>query len=216
MHQDETMKKLILTLKFPVLFAALISLIGAGTLSAEEPNPRAILETGAGNIEIEIYADKAPISAGDFLAYVDQELYEGGAFYRVVTLENDNGAPKIEVIQGGLTDPEKGLPPIAHETTEQTGILHTDGVISLGRTDPGTGSGAAFFICIGDQPALDYGKTRNPDKLGFAAFGKVIDGMDVVRNIQQRDATGPSDSDYTAGQILAEPVLIKRAYRVPN
>ena len=96
------------------------------------------------------------------------------------------------------------------------GILHTDGVISLGRTEPGTGGGGAFFICIGDQPALDFGETRNPDKLGFAAFGKVIDGMDVVRNIQQRDATAPSDSEYTAGQILAEPVLIKKAYRVPN
>jgi peptidyl-prolyl cis-trans isomerase A (cyclophilin A) len=210
------MKKLISNLNYPGLLAALISLIGAGTLSAEAANPRVILETGAGNIEIEIYMDKAPISAGDFLAYVDQNLYEGGAFYRVVTLENDNGTPKIEVIQGGLTDSEKSLPPIAHETTEQTGILHTDGVISLGRTEPGTGGGAAFFICIGDQPALDFGETRNPDKLGFAAFGKVIDGMDVVRNIQQRDATAPSDSEYTAGQILAEPVLIKRAYRVSN
>jgi peptidyl-prolyl cis-trans isomerase A (cyclophilin A) len=210
------MKKLISTLNYPGLLAALISLIGAGTLSAADANPRVILETGAGNIEIEIYADKAPISAGDFLAYVDQNLYEGGAFYRVVTLENDNGTPKIEVIQGGLTDSEKSLPPIAHETTEQTGILHTDGVISLGRTEPGTGGGGAFFICIGDQPALDFGETRNPDKLGFAAFGKVIDGMDVVRNIQQRDATAPSDSEYTAGQILAEPVLIKKAYRVPN
>jgi peptidyl-prolyl cis-trans isomerase A (cyclophilin A) len=104
-----------------------------------------------------------------------------------VTLDNQPGSEvKIEVIQGGLfeDDHPQALPPIAHETTQQTGILHKDGVISMARYGPGTATGE-FFICIGDQPKLDYGGIRNSDGQGFAAFGKVINGMDVVSKIQQ-------------------------------
>jgi peptidyl-prolyl cis-trans isomerase A (cyclophilin A) len=214
--QDKQMLLINSTRPLSRLFTVLAALFLSGSLFAFGSNPRVILETTAGDIEIEVFQSKAPISAGDFLAYVDQNLYAGGTFYRVVTQENDNGSPIIEVIQGGLTDKDKVLPPITHETTQQTGILHTDGVVSLGRGDPGTGSAAEIFICIGDQPALDFGATRNPDKQGFAAFGQVVDGMDVVRKIQQADASGPSGSDYTAGQILAEPVMITGARRVEN
>jgi peptidyl-prolyl cis-trans isomerase A (cyclophilin A) len=108
----------------------------------------------------------------------------------MVTLQNQpNDSIKIEVIQGGLYEDNhpQALPPIAHETTNQTGVLHTDGVISMARMEPGTAT-CEFFICIGDQPALDYGGKRNPDGQGFAAFGKVVKGMDVVKEIHQTDA----------------------------
>jgi peptidyl-prolyl cis-trans isomerase A (cyclophilin A) len=172
-----------------------------------------VLDTDAGAIEIAVDTAHAPLSAGDFLRYVDAGLYDGAAFYRVVRADNDHGTPKIEVVQGGLTDESRALPPIAHETTRETGILHRDGTVSLARGQPGTGSGAAFFICIGDQPALDFGGTRNPDGLGFAAFGHVVRGMDVVRKIQAMKSDAPSDSPYMAGQLLTEPVVIRHARR---
>jgi peptidyl-prolyl cis-trans isomerase A (cyclophilin A) len=165
------------------------------------------MTTSQGDIEIDLYTDKAPITAGNFLKLADGEHLDGTSFYRVVTYENDNGNPKIEVIQGGRGDEESPFPPIGHETTEQTGILHKDGVISMARGDVGTAS-SEFFICIGDQPGLDYGNVRNPDEQGFAAFGKVVSGMDVVGRINQSSADAPSDSDYTRGQILNEPVVI--------
>lgn len=171
------------------------------------------LETAAGEIEVEVYAEKAPLSVADFLQYVDRGLYDGAGFYRVVRADNDRGAPKIEVIQGGLLDESKALPPIAHETTRATGITHIDGTVSLARAAPGTGGGAAFFICVGDQPALDFGGARNPDGQGFAAFGRVVRGMDVVRKIQAMAASAPSPDAYMKGQLLSAPVIIRKAYR---
>lgn len=176
---------------------------------------RVVLETTAGEIEIVADTARAPLSAGDFLRYVDRGLYDGAAFYRVVRADNDHGDPRIEVVQGGLTDESKGLPPVAHETTKATGITHRDGTVSLARGASGTGGGAAFFICVGDQPALDFGGLRNPDGLGFAAFGHVTRGMDVVRRIQAMKSDAPSDSPYMSGQLLAEPVVIRHARREP-
>jgi peptidyl-prolyl cis-trans isomerase A (cyclophilin A) len=103
--------------------------------------------------------------------------------------------------------------PIPHETTEQSGILHTDGVISMAREAVGTAS-TEFFIILGNQPSLDYKGERNADMQGFAAFGKVVDGMDVVKKIHQLPADGPSDSDYTIGQILTEAVSIQSVRRI--
>lgn len=171
------------------------------------------LETGAGEIDVAVYVERAPLSAADFLRYVDGGLYDGAVFYRVVRADNDHGTPKIEVIQGGLLDEAKALPPIAHETTRDTGITHTEGTLSLARAAPGTGGGAAFFVCVGAQPALDFGGMRNPDGQGFAAFGRVVRGMDVVRKIHALPATAPSPSEYMAGQLLSEPVTIRKAYR---
>ncbi len=173
-----------------------------------------VLDTSAGEIRIAVYPESAPKSAGSFLDHLDQGLFDGAAFYRVVRKDNDNGSPIIEVIQGGVTDPTRALPPVEHETTEQTGLLHIEGTVSLGRGDPGTGSGAAFFITIGNQPSLDFGGMRNPDGLGFASFGKVTSGMGVVRKIQQMESTAPVEDDYAAGQFLNEPVIINRAYRM--
>ena len=142
--------------------------------------------TDFGTIEIELYLNKATVTVTNFLKYMDENRYEDFHFYRVVHLNNqpDNDV-KIEVIQGGLGFDKHPmeLPPIQHETTEKTGILHEDGTISMARLEPGTAS-SEIFICIGDQPELDFGGKRNPDGQGFAAFGKVISGMDIIRQIQ--------------------------------
>ena len=180
---------------------------------ADDATVRTIMSTDMGDIEIDVFVDKAPISATNFLQLVDGGHLDGGTFYRVVNYSNDKGSPKIEVIQGGLNTDEGPFPPIDHETTEQTGVLHTDGVISMARGDVGTAT-TEFFIVIGEQPALDYAEVRNPDKQGFAAFGKVVSGMDVVRAINESPADGPSESDYTKGQILTEPVEIISVKRV--
>jgi len=149
-------------------------------------NPRVVIETEFGNILIELYPALAPVTVSNFMRYVDENRFEGACFYRVVRMDNQPNNPiKIEVIQGGLKDDEhpQSLAPIVHETTEQTGIPHQDGVISMARNEPGSAS-SEFFICINDQPELDFGGKRNPDGVGFAAFGKVLKGMNVVRKIQ--------------------------------
>jgi len=188
------------------------TLLFALAARADEGIARVVMETEQGNIEIELYLDKAPVTAGNFLRLVDNGDLDGATFYRVVTYDNDRGSPKIEVIQGGLGDASEGFETIDHETTEQTGIRHTDGVISMARGAVGTAS-TEFFICVGDQPGLDYGQMRNADGQGFAAFGKVVSGMDVVHRINRLPADAPSDSDYTTGQILGKPVAITRVRR---
>jgi len=189
------------------LLIVLAVLLGMANTAAAE-NPLVVLSTEHGDITVEVMIDRAPISGGDFLKYVEEGLYPGEGFYRVVkSAENDNGTPKIDVIQGGIIAEGMGLETVAHETTEATGIKHTDGTISLARGDVGTGSAAYFFITIGDQPSLDFGGTRNPDQQGFAAFGRVVDGMDVVRKIHGLDPElFETGEGYMAGQLLKEPV----------
>lgn len=175
--------------------------------NADGGTVRVTMATSQGDLEIDLYMDKAPLTAGNFLKLAEGEHLDGGSFYRVVTYENDNGNPKIEVIQGGRGEEESPFAPIDHESTQQTGILHKDGVISMARGDVGTAS-SEFFICLGDQPGLDHGNVRNPDEQGFAAFGQVVSGMDVVRRINRLPADAPSDSEYTTGQILTDLVEI--------
>lgn len=150
------------------------------------PLPWVVIETPLGAVTVEIDTVRAPITATNFLKYVDEARFDSAAFYRVVTLDNqpDNDV-KIEVIQGGLGDRSErlGLAPIEHETTAVTGLRHGDGTISMARMAPGTAS-SEIFICVGAQPELDFGGRRNPDGQGFAAFGQVVSGMDVVRAIQ--------------------------------
>ncbi len=158
----------------------------------KKSKPEIIMKTEAGDIIIELYPEKAPLTVANFLRYIDEDRLGDATFYRTVTPDNQqNSKVKIEVVQGGLFEDEHPdmLAPIKHETTEQTGILHKDGVISMARNAPGTGT-SEFFICIGDQAALDYGGMRNGDGQGFAAFGKVIEGMDVIRKIQKSPANG--------------------------
>ena len=194
-----------------LLIAALVAfqLIAVAETIAEERNsPRVLMRTELGSIVFELYPDRAPISAGNFLDYVDENLFGGAHFYRVVTMENQpNNDVKIEVIQGGLGfAAEDKKPPIEHETTSTTGIKHLDGALSMARLGPGTAT-SEFFVCVGDQPELDFGGARNPDGQGFAAFGRVVEGMDVVRAIHQGEANG---------QMLIETVAITRILRVPE
>lgn len=153
-------------------------------LFAQE-NISCLLKTELGNITIELYPAKAPVTVANFLKYVDAHLYDSSSFFRAVTLNNQpNNAVKIEVIQGGNVDSLKEFVPIKLETTMQTGLLHKNGTISMARSAPASAT-SSFFVCINDQPSLDYGGKRNADGQGFAAFGKVVNGMEVVKKIQQ-------------------------------
>lgn len=174
-----------------ILFLAVGLLGGCGGEDAS-PNPRVFIKTELGDIEIEVFVHRAPVTAANFMKYVEEGRFRGATFYRTVTMDNQpDNEVKIEVIQGGLgEDPEDlALPPIAHETTDRTGVLHRDGTVSMARSAPGTAS-SEVFICIGDQPELDFGGSRNPDGQGFAAFGQVVGGMEVVRRIQAQPAEG--------------------------
>jgi len=175
-----------MTIIFRPLFVFFILLLSACTCPLHK-NPRIIIQTKTGDIEIELYADKAPQTVNAFLSFVDSGFYRNSFFYRVL---NDNNQPsdafKANFIQGGIwksarkrSETLKGIP---HESTLQTTIQHKDGVISLARLEPGTAT-TEFFICIGDQPGFDYGGSNNPDKQGYAAFGKVVKGMSTVVKI---------------------------------
>ncbi|MEO7308024.1 MAG: peptidylprolyl isomerase [Ferruginibacter sp.] len=150
-----------------------------------QKNITCLIKTELGNITVELYPAKAPGTVANFLKYVDAHLYDSSSFFRAVTLNNQpKDSIKIEVIQGGNIDSVKEFAPIPLETTDKTGLLHKDGTVSMARGKPATAT-SSFFICINDQPELDYGGKRNKDGQGFAAFGKVIKGMEVVKKIQQ-------------------------------
>ncbi len=175
--------------------------------------PVIVLETTAGPIEITVYPDKAPFSAGDFLRYVDGGLYDGQGFYRVVRADNDPREMGMSLIQGGRLDQDMVGGPIAHELTTDTGISNRDGAVAIARLEPGTGSAAYFFINIGNNDFLDTGGSRNPDGQGYATFARVTKGLDVARAIQVMETAANSDEAVTRGQILKDPVIITRAYR---
>jgi peptidyl-prolyl cis-trans isomerase A (cyclophilin A) len=147
------------------------------------------IETALGNIGIELFDAAAPASAGYFLADVRAGLFDGSSFFRIVTLTNQRLVErrrKIAVIQGGLKHAREDLPPvIPHETTVMTGLRHLRGTVSLARFAPGAVY-HSFFICLRDEPALDFGGARHPDGQGFAAFGRVTQGFDVVERIYAR------------------------------
>jgi len=190
-----------------VILALLAAPASAGGDSGAPVKPRVTLETTVGTIVVELEPERAPVTTANFLRYVDEGLFGGATFYRVVRDDNQPDNPvKIGVIQGGLgfDDGPRPLPEIAHETTAASGLKHLDGTLSMARAAPGTAS-SEIFICVGDQPELDFGGRRNPDGQGFAAFGRVVEGMEVVRAIQRLPAEG---------QILREPVAITRVARI--
>lgn len=165
--------------------------------------PHVAIQTRLGNIELELYSDKAPVTVGAFLSYIDSGFYKNATFYRVLNQDNQQSdAFKAELIQGGIWRTNRklflSLPGIKHETTKETGILHKDGTISLARQQPGTAT-SEFFICLGDQPGFDYEGENNPDKQGYSAFGKVVKGMQLVKIIYNR----PEDD-----QAFTPPVII--------
>ncbi len=158
-----------------------------------------LIKTSLGDIRIEVYPDKAPITVTNFLNYVDHQLYDGTNFFRVCTLKNEQERKvKIEVIQGGEVPETKQFKSIKLETTKQSGLKHQDGTLSMARDLPNSAT-SSFFICIGNQTELDYAGKRNPDGLGFAAFGKVTNGMKVVHKILSQ-----KDKD----QYLINPIMI--------
>jgi len=184
-------------------------LAGAAGIAHSADDPvRVLVQTERGDIVLEIDATHAPLTAANFLRYVDAGHYDGGTFHRTVKLDNQPDSPvKIEVIQAGVS-PDRvkdGFPPIPLERTSVTGLRHTDGTISMARGQPDSAS-SGWFICINDQPSLDFGGARNPDGQGFAAFGRVLQGMDVVRAIQR--------APNTDAQRLTPPIRILKAARI--
>ena len=165
----------------------------AGSAAAQTPGiVRVTILTDLGNIELAVDSAHAPVSAANFLRYVDAGRYEGGRFHRTVTPDNQpNNAVRIEVIQWSAAPrgDREAFPAIELERTSTTGLKHLDGTISMARGGPNTAT-SDVFICIGDQPELDFGGKRNADGQGFAAFGRVTAGMDVVRRIQRSPAKG--------------------------
>lgn len=163
-----------------------------------------IIQTELGNIEIELFTEKAPVTSSNFLKYVDGNHYKNSYFYRAVTMDNQpDNEIKIEVVQGGIFEDKEIFPPITHETTEVTGIKHSNGVISMARAEPGTATDD-YFICIGNQPELDFGGKRNPDRQGFAAFGKVVKGFEVLKKIH---------NSYVEGQHLNPRIKVSNITR---
>ena len=179
------------------LLIALLFFIPACT-SSKFKNPHIEINTKFGVIELELYVKQAPLTVAAFLSYIDSGYFEKATFYRVLRDdEQPSDAPKSELIQGGIWQTNYKLaatiPGIKHETTKQTNILHTDGTISLARQAPGTAN-TEFFICVGDQPGFNYGGANNPDGQGYAAFGKVVKGMNVVKSIYDAPET---DGNFT-------------------
>jgi peptidyl-prolyl cis-trans isomerase A (cyclophilin A) len=169
------------------------------------------LDTSLGAIIIALKARQAPLTVANFLRYVDEKRYDGASFWRAAK------APSVVdygLIQGGLQgDPRGLLPPIAHEPTTQTGLRHVDGTVSLARKAPGTGD-SDFFICIGEAPYLDANPAGEGDNLGFAAFGQVVQGMEIVRKILNLPTPGKATNPVMEGQMLDPVVPIVTARRI--
>ena len=180
-----------------------------------QSNPRVRVETELGEIVLELDAKRAPNTTANFLKYVDAGHYDGGIFHRTVKMNNQPESPvKIEVIQAGVAADKarQGFPPLPLERTSVTGILHKDGVVSMARGAPDSAT-SGWFITINDQPSLDFGGARNPDGQGFAAFGRVVSGMDVVRKIQASPSSTNMSTNAEA-QRLTPPIKIVRVSRL--
>lgn len=195
---------------FAALTLAALALAAAfaPTARAQAGIVKIYIETSAGRIEAELDSARAPLSVANFLRYVDAHRYDSGRFHRTVTLENQpTNAVKIEVIQGGVNQAleRSSWPPVPLERTTLTGLKHLDGTLSMARAGPETAT-SDFFICIGPQPELDFAGKRNADGQGFAAFGRVTRGMEIVRMIQRSPAEG---------QALKPVVTIMRVARLP-
>lgn len=187
----------------------ILLLLFGGCLRHEEGGTvGVVMKTDLGEIELALDTVRAPITARNFLRYVDGGFYDGGRFFRTVTPDNQpNNKVKIEVIQCEIDTARQHeeFPPIPMESTEKTGILHKDGALSMARDGPNTAT-SSFSICVHDQPEMNFGGKRNPDGYGFAAFGHVRAGMDVVRKIHASNAEG---------QRLTPPVKILSVKRKP-
>lgn len=200
-----------------VVVALVLSAVVTTTalVSTQSKAVRVRVQTELGDIVIEVDPIRAPLTTANFLKYVDGGHYDGGVFHRTVKMDNQpESTVKIEVIQAGVNPDraKQGFAVIPLERTSVTGILHKDGVVSMARGAPDSAT-SGWFVCINDQPSLDFGGNRNPDGQGFAAFGRVITGMDVVRNIQ----AAPSSTNRTTNteaQRLIPPIKILKIARM--
>ena len=201
-----------------VVVALVLSAVVTATalVSTQSKAVRVRVQTELGDIVIEVDPVRAPLTTANFLKYVNGGHYDGGMFHRTVKMDNQpESAVKIEVIQAGV-NPDRakdGFAPIPLERTSVTGILHKDGAVSMARGAADSAT-SGWFVCINDQPSLDFGGNRNPDGQGFAAFGRVVTGMDVVLKIQ----AAPSSTNRTTNteaQRLTPAIKILRVARVP-
>jgi len=198
-----------MTRRIAIIVAAVtMAVVIAGAPAAAQSPVRVLVQTELGDIVLEIDVKSAPNTAANFLRYLDAGHFNGGTFHRTVKMDNQPDSPvKIEVIQAGV-NPDRakdGFPPILLERTSVTGLRHTDGAVSMARGGADSAT-SGWFICINDQPSLDFGGARNPDGQGFAAFGRVVQGMDVVRAIQR--------APNTDAQRLTPPIRILKVSRV--
>lgn len=201
-----------------LLFVALC--FGAGA-TAQTPAPpaawtpspdavRVVFRTSAGDITMAIETRRAPITAANFLRYVDARRFDGQEFYRAMP----GNAPATGLIQGGVRDSRLLYPPIAHESSTQTGLTHVDGAMSVPRLGLGTGR-ADFTIMVGAQHYLDAGPGSAGDGQGYAVFGRVVEGMDVVRRILASPTSPTEGQGALRGQMLMPRIRIVSARRVP-
>ena len=186
-----------------------IGLVMAGPVFAQPAGgkTKVAIQTGRGLIVIQLEDQKAPLTSANFLRYVDAHRYDGGTFYRA------SREPSGGTIEGGPNPAARRFPPIAHESTTKTGLRHRVGTGALARNAPGTGTGD-FFICASPEPYLDAHPGGRGDNEGFAAFGQVVSGMDVVRKILAAPTGGKAEVAAMKGQILTTPVPIVSMKRV--
>ena len=192
-----------------------LATINAGVLAQSAP-VRVRVQTELGDIVIAVDQAKAPVTAANFLKYVDAGHFDGGTWHRTVKMDNQpESTIKIEVIQAGVNPDraKESFPAIALERTNKTGLLHKDGVISMARGAADSAT-SGWFICINDQPSLDFAGMRNPDGQGFAAFGRVVSGMDVVLKIQAAPSSATRTTN-TEAQRLTPPIKIVKVARIP-
>ncbi len=191
----------------------ILSLVLAAPALAQSPAAapvRVVLTTSVGAITLELDAARAPVTTANFLRYVDQRKWDGVDFYRAMRMGENSG-----LVQGGIRDARLLNPPIAHESTAQTGLAHIDGAISMARVAPGTAR-ADFFITIGAVPGFDAGPQSGGDQLGFAVFGRVVEGMDVIRRIWTAPTSPTEGEGVMRGQMLQPRIRILTARRVRN
>ena len=203
--------------------AALISFVGTASAQTPPPAPalatpappktyvtvRVVLTTSLGPITVALEKERAPITSANFLRYVDQKRFDGISFFR---RSQAPGEPTKGFVQAGTTDPKRVLPPIAHEPTSKTGLTHSDGALSAPRFAPGTARGD-FTIILGGAPWMDADPKAAGDNLGFAVFGRVVEGMDVVAKILAAPTSTTKGDGVFKGEILEPPVRIISARR---
>jgi peptidyl-prolyl cis-trans isomerase A (cyclophilin A) len=204
-----------IVIRIALTFAATLAAVGAGAqqpaASPQQGDVVVRIETALGSIDLVVDTKDAPITAANFLKYVDNHLYDGGRFHRATRPDNYTPAPPnrppMEIVQAGINPAERseGFGPIPLERTSVTGLKHRVGTVSMARAAQADTATSDFFICLDDQPSLDFGGKRFDDAQGAAAFGHVLKGMDVVRRIQQQPVKG---------QNLDPAINLVRMFRV--